>query len=156
MRWAFLVNDSVNTFLPQRLRIEQKKNWVLWTRSAPGSYKEEKWGKQFSWALQVRMRRERYGWQLSVRSSGVCEDRTWEREAKESALLETVARERLVKTAVWKGLNRCWSYLWRLAIANNWPINPFTNPYSGDCHIYMTILCSQDPSHLVPLKGASS
>jgi hypothetical protein len=34
-----------------------------------------------------------------------CEERTWAREAKESLLLEAVARERLVKTQqAWKGL----------------------------------------------------
>jgi hypothetical protein len=35
---------------------------------------------------------------------GVCEERTWAREAEESPLLEAVARERLVKTQAEKGL----------------------------------------------------
>jgi hypothetical protein len=39
--------------------------------------------------------------------TGGCEDRTSGREAKESPLLEAVARERLVKTAGWKSLSGC-------------------------------------------------
>jgi hypothetical protein len=36
--------------------------------------------------------------ELNQFPTGVCEERTWAREAEESPLLEAVARERLVKT----------------------------------------------------------
>jgi hypothetical protein len=58
------------------------------------------------------------GWQEFC--TGGCEDRTWEREAEESPLLEAAARERLVKTQqAGKGIA---GYvviceLWRLAVA---------------------------------------
>jgi hypothetical protein len=61
--------------------------------------------------------------QLTVKSQfckGVCEERTWNREAKESPLLEAVARERLVKAQqAGKGLEVAVVIyeLWKLAVA---------------------------------------
>jgi hypothetical protein len=51
---------------------------------------------------------------------GGCEDKTWTREAKKSALLEAVARERLVKIQqAGKGFARAVVIcdLWQLAVA---------------------------------------
>jgi hypothetical protein len=54
-----------------------------------------------------------------VESTVWCEDRTWEREAEESPLLEAVARKRLVKTQAGNGLARAVVIceLWRLVVA---------------------------------------
>jgi hypothetical protein len=41
----------------------------------------------------------------------------WAREAKESSLLEAVARERMVYTAGWKRLSRCYGGLWNVEIS---------------------------------------
>jgi hypothetical protein len=64
-------------------------------------YKEDNWGDPNSWdlaviwALQGRQKRDDAIVELrDIRMTG----KTWGREAKESPLLEAVARERLVKT----------------------------------------------------------
>jgi hypothetical protein len=79
--------------------------------------------------------------------TGGCDQRTWEREAEESPLLEAVARVRLVKTQqAGKGLAcavvNC--EVWRLEIAlwllsvpsgvHKWSINPISNPYPVYSH----------------------
>jgi hypothetical protein len=58
--------------------------------------------------------------EISQFYTGVCEERTWGREGKESPVLEAVAREGLVKTQQFgKGLAGAVVIceLWRLAVA---------------------------------------
>jgi hypothetical protein len=51
---------------------------------------------------------------------GDCEDRTWEREAEESPLLEAVAKEQLMKTQqAGKSLSRCCGDLWIVEISGD-------------------------------------
>jgi hypothetical protein len=57
------------------------------------------------------------GSELSHFCTGVCEEKTWSRETEEFALLETVARERLMKTQQ-AAVVIC--ELWRLTVALCW------------------------------------
>jgi hypothetical protein len=83
---------------------------------------------------------------------GGCEDRTWTREAEESPLLESVARERMMKTEGWKRLSGCCGNLWIVKINGGavitcfpsrvykWSMNLFTNPNPVYSHSYTWLL----------------
>jgi hypothetical protein len=65
----------------------------------------------FMWSVPRGYKRDKLS---SVR--GVCEERTWAREAEESPLLEAVVRVRLVKPQQGEGL--AFSDLWNVEISN--------------------------------------
>jgi hypothetical protein len=70
------------------------------------------------WSVQ-RFYKQGTRLELSQFCMGVCEERTWAREAEESPLLEAIAREWLVKTQqAGKGLVGAVVIfeLWRLAV----------------------------------------
>jgi hypothetical protein len=87
-----------------------------------------------SWKSAVKDNRENLrSWQSQQRTgsripdeiagkqsyTSVSEGTAWAREDEESPLLEAVTRERLLKTAGWKGLSGCCGRLWSVKISGS-------------------------------------
>jgi hypothetical protein len=123
VRWAaisvaFVGNVSVSTFPWQRLRIQRGKRGVIYAVHAEDLKRRESGQSVKLSSAREAEKRWGYSWVDSWQDfcTGDCDKRAWGREAKESALLEAVARQR---QQAGRGLAGAVVIceLWRLAVA---------------------------------------
>jgi hypothetical protein len=148
------ISEHVPAAANAHTTIELLLETVFSTLYMQRGYKDDNRGDPHSWKSACEEKTRRLVWngrqhdscQLRVEfCKGGSEDRTWAHEAEESALLEAVAREQLVKPQqAGKGLVDAVVIreLWTLAVAlqvlvvpsgvYKWSINPFPNPN----HVY--------------------